>query len=102
MERTFNGRTYLVDGIGSGAGWVKSAVGELLLGFSVDAASGATHALGFRGGEWRGADAGEVIARALREIEGEAPVLRCCPDPEVRGGRCESCGTWVEDAGVLR
>lgn len=24
-------------------------------------------------------------------------IIRCCNDPQVRGGRCENCGTWIDD-----
>ena len=26
----------------------------------------------------------------------EVEVVRCCADPQVRGGRCENCGEWME------
>lgn len=25
-------------------------------------------------------------------------IWRCCADPEVRGGKCDNCGTWIQDA----
>lgn len=27
----------------------------------------------------------------------ETEVVRCCADPKVRGGRCDNCGTWIEE-----
>lgn len=69
MEAEFNGRRYWMEGSHAPLlGNVRTLSGILLLGYSVDADTGATHVLGYRGGEWRGADFEETVSRALREI----------------------------------
>ncbi|HLD90766.1 MAG TPA: hypothetical protein VI911_07125 [Patescibacteria group bacterium] len=32
-----------------------------------------------------------------RVLPGEELSYACCPDPMVRGGRCDHCGEWLED-----
>jgi hypothetical protein len=24
-------------------------------------------------------------------------IVQCCNDPQVRGGKCENCGTWIDN-----
>lgn len=30
-------------------------------------------------------------------VHPECLSLNCCLDPHVRGGKCENCGTWIDD-----
>ena len=35
--------------------------------------------------------------RALDVLKVRREPQKCCPEPKVRGGRCDSCGTWIAD-----
>lgn len=46
----------------------------------------------------RAAAVAAIVATRGRKHEVFArPVVRCCAEPQVLGGRCENCGTWAED-----
>jgi hypothetical protein len=39
---------------------------------------------------------GNSMLESTVEIDGPT-LISCCRDPKVRGGRCENCGTWIND-----
>jgi hypothetical protein len=53
------------------------------------------------GRERRGAAQGlrtHYRATQRRQERERKPSWQCCAEPKVRGGRCDNCGTWIQDA----
>ncbi len=47
---------------------------------------------------------GEAAVRAARGKDApttESETMSCCAEPKLRGGRCCSCGEWIEDLCVV-
>jgi hypothetical protein len=43
------------------------------------------------------ADKASHLGLALGHVLPEPERVACCREPKLRGGRCDNCGTWLED-----